>query len=76
MMESPILNVPNEAIVGRRKGAKARARSLGQRPDNLIEGPAPYSLEERLASALRLQGQAPTASRSDLVALIREDRNR
>lgn len=76
MAQVLIRNVPDDVIAAHRKRAKAHGRSLEQELRNVIERAAPYSPEERLAVALRFQGQTPPGPRSDPVELIREDRNR
>ena len=76
MAQVLIRNVRDDVIAAHRKRAKAHGRSLEQELRNLIERAAPYSPEERLTAALRLQNQTPAGPRSDTAELIREDRNR
>jgi hypothetical protein len=75
MAQVLIRNVPEDVIAAHRKRANAHGRSLAQELRNVIERAAPYSPQERLAGALRFQGQTPPGPRSDPVELIREDRN-
>ena len=76
MAQVLIRNIPDEVIAAHRKRAKAHGLSLEQELRNVIERAAPYTPEERLAVALRLQSQTPSGPQSDPVKLIREDRDR
>lgn len=76
MAQVLIRNLRDDVLEAHRARAKAHGRSLEQELRTLIENAAPYTPEERLAAALRLQSLTPPGPRSDPAALIREDRDR
>jgi len=76
MAQVLIRNLPDAVVDAHRARARAHGRSLEQELREVIERAAPYTPEERLAAALRFQALTPPGPRSDVVDMIREDRDR
>ncbi|WP_147306465.1 FitA-like ribbon-helix-helix domain-containing protein [Methylovirgula sp. 4M-Z18] len=71
-----VRNLSDDTIASFKRRAKMKGTSLEQEIRELIEQNADLLPEEKLAIALRIQAMTPPGPKTDVVQLLREDRDR